>query len=144
MAWYNVLSIFGLWNGGTPIPVDSSNRLPVDTGLTQPLTDAQLRASPVPVASKDFYTAGECLADQNGDGTAKTYAFSAPVQLVYVEVKSSGGTSQGRADPFGGTPTASAGIPCEDGAATAIPVTTSSVKVFAPSGCTVTVWGFRY
>lgn len=35
---------------GVATPVDETNRLPVATGLSQPLTDAQLRASAVPVA----------------------------------------------------------------------------------------------
>jgi len=42
---------------GVATPVDETNRLPVATGLTQPLTDAQLRASSVPVeddASRNF------------------------------------------------------------------------------------------
>lgn len=34
---------------GVATPVDETNRLPVATGLTQPLTDAQMRASSVPV-----------------------------------------------------------------------------------------------
>lgn len=34
---------------GVATPVDETNRLPVATGLSQPLTDAQLRASSVPV-----------------------------------------------------------------------------------------------
>jgi hypothetical protein len=29
MSWFNVLNIFGLWNAGTPIPVDEDNPLPV-------------------------------------------------------------------------------------------------------------------
>lgn len=34
---------------GVATPVDETNRLPVATGLSQPLTDAQMRASSVPV-----------------------------------------------------------------------------------------------
>lgn len=29
MAWFNVLNVLGLWNGGTPVPVDGANPLPV-------------------------------------------------------------------------------------------------------------------
>jgi hypothetical protein len=47
-----------------------------------------------------------------------------------------------RADPFGGTPTASSGIPVYNQAATPLLVNTSAVRVFAPSGQTVTVWGY--
>lgn len=30
MAWLDVLNIAGLWNGGTPVPVDADNGLPVE------------------------------------------------------------------------------------------------------------------
>lgn len=30
MSWFNVLSIFGLYKGGSPVPVDSTNRVPVE------------------------------------------------------------------------------------------------------------------
>lgn len=96
------------------------------------------------VDSYDSYIGGEVLADQAGAGAALTFTFALSVDLIFVFVKSAGGTSQGRADPFGGTPTASQGIPCEDGAVQPIPVVASSVKVFAPTGTTVSVWGYRY
>lgn len=95
-------------------------------------------------AVRDAYTGGEVLPDQAGAGASLTFTFSSPVQLVYVFARSAAGGSISRADPFGGTPAASAGIPCDDGVPQAIPVTTSTVKVFAPSGVTVSVWGYRY
>lgn len=40
MAWYNVLSVSGWLKAGSPTPVTTTDRLPVDTGLTQPTTPA--------------------------------------------------------------------------------------------------------
>ena len=33
MAWYDVLNISGLWNSGTPVPVDDTNRLPTTSKI---------------------------------------------------------------------------------------------------------------
>jgi hypothetical protein len=88
----------------------------------------------------DRFAGGETLADQAGEGAALTFTFASPVDLVWV--RCDGG--DGRANPFGGTPTSAAGIFCEDGVPNPITVTTSSVKVYAESGTTVRVWGFRY
>lgn len=96
------------------------------------------------VSAQDIFSGGEVLADQAGAGAALTFTFSAAVQLVMVFAKSATGTLQARADPFGGTPSAAAGAPCEDGVPMAFPVNASAVKVFAPTGMTVSVWGFRY
>lgn len=95
------------------------------------------------VSAQDAYTGGQTLADQTVSNSVATFTFSAPVQLLYVYGASSLGTNTYRADPFGGTPSATSGIPSPDGVATAIPVQTSSVKVFGASGA-VSVWGFRY
>lgn len=62
MAWYNVLNVAGWIKAGSPTPVTTTDRLPVDTGLTtqtDALTNAQLRASPVPVS-------GTVTANQGG------------------------------------------------------------------------------
>lgn len=87
----------------------------------------------------DDYTGGETLADQPGANTVLTFTFSAPVQMVVIEAR--GATV--RADPFGGTPTAGKGVVCFDGTPTYVPVTTSQVKVHAPGGATVSVYGLR-
>lgn len=83
---------------------------------------------------------GQTLADQSGAGSVLTFTFDPQVDLVWV--RCDGGV--GRADPFGGTPTASQGIPCDDAVPNPITVTTSVVKVFAATGVSVSVWGFRY
>lgn len=89
----------------------------------------------------DDYQAGECLEDQLGTNAVLIFTFSTAVQLVVVE--SSGADLVCRADPFGGTPTASKGFRCSDGAAVYIPVATSEVQVYAPAGTTVAVNGYR-
>ena len=93
------------------------------------------------VDAADTYTAGEILADQAGAGAVLTFTFAAPMDLVWVEATGSGGA---RADPFGGTPTASLGIICQDGIPKPLVVRTSSVKVLAPVGVSVNVFGQRY
>jgi hypothetical protein len=94
------------------------------------------------VFARDAYTVQEDTDDQVGNGGVLTFTFPQAVQLVYVYAKTTLGTSQARAST--GTPSASRGVVCDDGVATAIPVTTSAMKVFAPVGMTVSVWGFRY
>lgn len=88
----------------------------------------------------DRFSAGQVLADQAGAGAALTFTFSAPVDLIWV--RSDGGIS--RADPFGGTPTASLGIQCDDGIPVPITVTATTIKIYAPNSATVKVYGYRY
>lgn len=96
------------------------------------------------VANRDKYLSGEVLADQAGSGAVLTFTFASPVDLVFVHGKSGSGNLTLRADPFGGTPSASQGIPSDDGSPLPLPVTTDTVRVYAPNGMTVTVWGYRY
>lgn len=93
---------------------------------------------------RDDYSGGQILADQTAGASALTFTFSSPVNLIYVQIKTGLGTGSGRVNPLGGVATASSGIPCDDGVPMAIPVTSSSVSVFATTGATVSVWGFRY
>lgn len=107
--------------------------------ISGPLTDAQLRASLVPV--KDDYPGGEVLAQQTGAAAVLTFTFASAVQLVVVE--SAGEDLVSRADPFGGTPSATLGIPCRDQVPTYLPATATVVKVYAPTDAAVNVWGYR-
>lgn len=126
-----------------PLSVDDNGgSLTVDGVVTVAnpgLTDTELRASAVQV--KDDYQTGEILADQSGAGAVLTFTFASSMSLVVVQ--SVGTALVSRADPFGGTPSAVLGIRCDDGVPVYIPVQTSSVKVFAPVGTTVTVYGLR-
>lgn len=130
----------------------------VDTGLDQPLTDTQLRAAPVEVTGNltitppdlqqvaDDYQAGEILPDQSGNGGVLTFTFAASVQNIWVYAVNPldlTATGEVRVDPFGGTPSASTGIPVSYGGGFPIPIVTSSVKVFAPVGSRVTIYGNR-
>ena len=108
--------------------------------VTGPLTNSELRASAPAV--KDDYQSGECLAEQTGTGAVLIFTFSAPVHLVHVEGNGAS-TDVARVDPFGGTPTATLGFRASDEVGVYLPVTTSSVKVFAPSGMVIAVNGFR-
>jgi len=115
-----------------------------ETGLAK-VTDIQAVRDRLPAALEsdgalkvaDVFTGGEALPDQTGDGTVKTFTFASPVDLVWVR-----SAVAARADPFGGTPTATTGIPCAADEPNPMSVRASSVKVFAASG-TVSVWGYR-
>lgn len=92
--------------------------------------------------SKDDFQGGEALADQAGAGAVLTFSFlNGAVQMLVIEAQGSSGTA--RADPFGGVPTATQGVVCDAGVPTYIPVTASSVKIFAPVGLTLSVYGLR-
>lgn len=83
---------------------------------------------------------GEALSDQSGADAVLTFTFSDFVDSVLV--LSQGGDS--RADPFGGAPTAARGRPCLDGVPTQVEIRTLVVRVYAPTGSTISVWGLRY
>lgn len=96
------------------------------------------------VAATDTFSGGQVLADQTGAGAVLTFTFSAPVQLVWVLDTSGVTAAISRADPFGGVPTATTGIPVLNGTPTPLTVATSSVKVYAPTGTNITVYGYHY
>lgn len=145
----------GVWY---PVKTTSAGQLFVEG----PLTDMQLRASALSVAVDNFpttqavngtvgisnfpadqkvhddYQGGEVLEDQTSNGGVVTFTFSSPVQLVVVTCTG----SDGRADPFGGTPTSTRGVRCDDGIPVFLPVTTSSLKAISTSG-TISVYGYR-
>lgn len=112
---------------------------------TDALTDAELRADPVPV--QDDYPDGEILADQTGADAVLTFTFSADVHTVWVMAVDPNdllaADEEVRVDPFGDTPSASLGMPVFLGAWSPISVATGEVKIYTPSGIRVTVWGFR-
>jgi len=117
--------------------VEVSN-LPATQAVSGPLTDAQLRAAKVGVA--DDFQAGEVLADQTGAGAVLTFTFAAARNLVLIQAVGAGQVA--RADPFGGTPSATQGIRCDDATPTYLPVTATVVRVHAPAGMVVSCAGF--
>ncbi len=89
----------------------------------------------------DDYALGEVLPDQPGAGGVLTFTFSSPVVSFWVAVV--GTTGVCKVDHYGGTPSASSGIPVEAGGVLPIPEPATVVKIYAPAGTTVTVWGQR-
>lgn len=92
------------------------------------------------------YTSGQVLADQTGAAAVQTFTFTIPVDFVWVTDIGATTTNVSRVDPFGGTPAATTGIPVLNGAPTPISVVpaSSTVKVYAPSGSTIAMYGLRY
>ena len=105
-----------------PVEVDATGALSVNATAT------------------DTYSGGEVLADQAGAGAVLTFTFTTPVNLAWVLVDG----DDGRCDPFGGTPSSGAGIPCDDGVPQPVSMTVTTIKVYAPAATTVSVWGYRY
>lgn len=91
----------------------------------------------------DDYSGSEYLAEQTSSGTVLTFSFSSAVHQVWVEQSSSDDTAVARVRADGTDPTASVGVPARDKVPIPMTVTTSEVKVLAPSGAKVNVWGFR-
>lgn len=90
-------------------------------------------------AVKDQLDGFEALDDQTGNGTVRTFTFGSDVELVWVRVV--GGI--GRAAPAGPDPSASKGVYCAADEPTPITCVTDELRVFAPNGTTISVWGFR-
>ncbi|MDQ6719334.1 MAG: hypothetical protein M3003_00890 [Candidatus Dormibacteraeota bacterium] len=97
--------------------------------------------APTGIKARDDFQTGECLADQTGAGAVLTFTFAAPRNLVLIEAVGTG-TQVARADPFGGTPNVTTGIRCDDGVPTYVPVTTTTLRVWAPASMAVAVAGF--
>lgn len=130
-------SITGTVQANQGLPVNHNNRWPV--GISNGSTYLGTQANPVVVA--DNYAAGEVLASQTGADAVITFNFSSIVHSVTVESDGYGLVS--RADPFGGTPSSTLGIPCRHQIPQIMKVTTDVVRVFAPTSANITVWGFR-
>lgn len=111
----------------------------------------ELRSAPVPVDVENFpafqstterYVDGQVLPDQPGANGVLDFAFASAVDLIWARLD--GGSVNGRADPFGGTPTEAQGIILEPGIAVPMTVTKAALKVWAPTGSSVSVHGYRY
>jgi hypothetical protein len=98
------------------------------------------------VKTRDGFTSGEVLADQTGAAAVLTFTFAGgAVDLIWVTDTSGSTSAISRVDPFGGTPSASLGIPVLN--QTPTPITcppTASVQVYAPAGTNIVVYGLRY
>jgi len=99
-----------------------------------------------PTFVRDSYAQGELLDDQTAS-TAQvlTFTFSEPVVSFWVAVSGVDSlTGFAKVDHYGGTPSATRGIPVAANSSLPIPEPATVVRVFAQSGATVTVWGQRY
>jgi hypothetical protein len=100
--------------------------------------DGVLETQPV----RDDFALGEVLPDQPGADAVLTFTFSQQAAMFWVAVVGSAGIC--KIDHYGGTPSSSSGIPVGPDAPSAvlpIPDPATVVKVYAPTGTTVTVWG---
>lgn len=102
------------------------------------LPSALTSTDELPVA--DDYQEFEALTEQTGADAVLTFTFSAPVQLVVVHAV---GTDQVARVTTTQTPSATLGARCPDDVPTFLPVTAAAVKVYAPTGMVVSVWGYR-
>jgi hypothetical protein len=114
--------------------------------MAQGLSQPRVNQGSFPWDSKDAYASGEILADQAGVGAVLTFTFAEPVDLIWVTDVGAMTTNISRCDPFGGMPTASAGIPVLNGVPTPIAVTPAldTIKVFAAAGSTISMYGHSY
>ena len=111
--------------------------LAVHTGLAQPLTRDQLDAARVATAP-DYAPDPLLLDDQPGANDVLAFDFPAPVALVWI--RSVGGVSRaGTADAL---PTPTRGAYCADDEPHPFTTTSRNVRVWAPAGATVSVWGW--
>ena len=113
------------------------------TAIGTLLTDSQLRAAPVD--AQDDYDGDIITADQTGAGAVLTFNLGSAAVLVAVDVDAA---VPADTDPYiarasvGATiPTATLGWRCRSGQTTFLPVPCPSgvVRVYAPSGVTVSV-----
>lgn len=88
----------------------------------------------------DVPDAGEVLDDKLPNGSAVDFSFAQPMRYAWVLAQ--GGDA--RADPYGGTPADTRGVPCMEAIPTPLMGVISVVKVYAAPGVRVTVWGQRY
>lgn len=91
----------------------------------------------------DDYSGSEYLTEQTSAGTVLTFTFSAAVHQVWVEMASGDSTAVARVRADGVDPTSSVGIPARDKVPVPMTVTTSEVRVLAPTDAVVNVWGYR-
>lgn len=93
----------------------------------------------------DDFTATEYLDDQVSAGAVLTFAFSAPVQKVWVELVAvnDDDISTGRVRADSADPDADTGTLLVAGRPQPMSITTSEVRVLAPVGKKIAVYGYR-
>lgn len=72
MAWKNVLSVLGLWNGGAPVPIDASAPLPVSLPagtIPNPMPVTVVAPTTLPVTMSQFIDTGNTKIITAADAT---------------------------------------------------------------------------
>lgn len=114
---------------GGDFPVKNSDEFPlhvtVDTGHN------------MQVEVTDYFNDCEVLEDQAGAGDVLTFTFTSTPKMIWI--LSRGGVSRATTTQ---TPTSTFGVYCDDGVPQPFSVESQTVQLYAPSGATVTVWGF--
>lgn len=147
-----VVSVQGVPNGQA-VPISGTVVGSITSGsITGTLTSNQgLQAQHVnrwPVGLSDGtkfievdFSSGEILPEQTGANGVLTFTFTSPVNEVQIDLI--GDDLVGRINPFGGVPSSTLGIPCYDKVTKKLSIITTSVRVYAPTGSTINVCGFR-
>ncbi len=91
----------------------------------------------------DDYASSEYLPEQTSSGAVLTFNFTKTVHQLWVEMSAQDSSAVGRIRADGEAPTSTQGIPARDKIPVPITVTAQTVKVLAPEGAAVNVWGFR-
>ena len=92
------------------------------------------------------YSSASTLPTQPGANGVLTFTFPTPVDFVWVTDTSTGTSNISYVDAFGGTPAAGQGAVVLNQAPTPVQVVppSSTVKVWAPSGAVIGMYGLRY
>jgi hypothetical protein len=110
------------------------------TSFIEPRTnDGHGSESSNPSFVRDDYELGELLDDQTGSNEVNTFTFSSQVTSFWVAVVGEEGVV--KIDHYGGTPSPTRGIPVEAGGVLPIPEPATVIKIYVPTGLTVTMWG---
>lgn len=86
MAWKDVLNIAGLWNSGTPVPIDNANPLPVSipSGAVVNVINGPDEAIPVTDSGEREYTHVVATVTASGNTTVHTPAAGMRVRLRWI------------------------------------------------------------
>lgn len=137
------MTMQGVYNDGTkdvvrPVKVTSTGELVTASGSgSTGLTDAQLRASPVPIIA----TARTCLGTFRVTCTTSSQALAAligtsiPVGATTCEIQADGGSIRLRRD--GGTPTSTVGYRIDDGVEKMVDTALADVRLISASAVSV-------
>ena len=130
-----------------PVTVDGTVALDAPTlAALETITANQGAAAAVASAwpVKDDYQFSEYLADQAGTGAVLTFTFGSAVNLVVAQSTGALLTARATFDNGATAPSATLGARLEDKSPVYAPLAgVPSIRVFAPVGTTISVWGAR-